>query len=1030
MPEVRDYTAILSGSSLTGLFGKATFISFSFPTSAPSYLGSSYTAAGLATFQALNAAEQAQAKAALALIAEVCGITFLEVAPGDGDINFMIFDLALMGNDWAAGFAYYPGSEYSGGEGLLSDVFLDREYFSANGSLPLLLHEIGHALGLKHSHEGNVTLAKDIDNKATTMMSYVWSNTFSGNMLGSLDDDALRYLYGAADADGTQVAASAWDGTTLTQIGFESGEKIFGIGGRDFIEGRGGDDNIFGRGGNDLLLGGDGNDTVRGGSGNDELSGGEGSDQLWGDDGNDRLAGDTGIDTLYGGNGNDELFGGTDNDQLWGDAGDDRLLGEAGNDVLRGGAGNDELLGGLDADQLYGDDGNDRLVGDIGNDTLYGGAGDDTLDGGDGNDFLDGGEGDDLFNAGAGDDNISDRIRGATIRLIDGGLGNDQLTLTFDDGLQRAFATSTVAANIERITLNLGEGADDITVDGIATANLYGNGGDDILRAGTSTGSLFGGAGDDRIIAGTGFTFLYGGAGADTFVFATVTASNSASRDQIEDFQSGIDVIDITGLNATVITASGTGSTSITATAPGGTFSLFVRTAATLNDILATNRVGTAASDLLQGTEARDILSGGGGNDVLSGGGSDDILSGGAGQDTLTGGAGADRFVDTAANLNGDIITDFGASDRIIISDARLASFTFSLTGNLLSFGGVTLTLSTLPTGPLVASLAAGGGVQLALTASGLKDAPHDFNGDGRSDVLLQNATTGAITVWRGQANGSLSDAGNLAPNALDASWKVAGYGDFNGDGRDDVLWRHSSGVIGQWSGQTGQFTNNSGVAANPVDNSWSVVGVADYNGDGRDDILWRHSSGEIGQWLAQPNGSFANNGGAAANLVDPSWTVKASGDFNGDGRADILWQHSSGVYAEWLGSATGKLNNAGGVMTGATGSVVGSGDFNGDGRDDILVRNPTSGSLTVWQAQANGQFTATTPTAQQTDLNWKVAAIGDFNGDGRDDLIWRSGTGTTTEWLGTATGDFTILGAQPTIPNDWAMRSPDIWVL
>ena len=446
---------------------------------------------------------------------------------------------------------------------------------------------------------------------------------------------------------------------------------------------------------------------------------------------------------------------------------------------------------------------------------------------------------------------------------------------------------------------------------------------------------------------------------------------------------------------------------------------------------------GTSSADVLSGTNGRDRLVGLDGNDNISGyleddsidgGAGNDVLTGGFGADTLVGGAGGDTFRDTAEGLNGDRINDFSVVDRIVVSNASLATFSWSLNGNILSFNGSSLTLASAATAPLLASVAVGGGVQLAQFRT--VSVASDFNGDGRSDVLLQNSATSAITVWRGQANGGLVEVSGLAANTLDASWRVAGTGDFNGDSRDDILWRHTSGVIGQWSGQAGQFTNNSGVAANPVDMSWSVVGLADYNGDGRDDILWRHGSGEIGQWLSAPNGSFANNGGAAANLVDPSWMVVASGDFNGDGKADILWRHLSGVYAEWQGSATGKLNNVGGVMAAAGGAVVGSGDFNGDGREDVLVRSATTGALTTWLGQPDSQLTAFSPSAVVGDLNWKIAAIGDYNGDGRDDLIWKHSTGVTAEWLGTAAGDFVNNGPTSSVPTAWAIQSPDIWFI
>jgi FG-GAP-like repeat/RTX calcium-binding nonapeptide repeat (4 copies) len=411
-----------------------------------------------------------------------------------------------------------------------------------------------------------------------------------------------------------------------------------------------------------------------------------------------------------------------------------------------------------------------------------------------------------------------------------------------------------------------------------------------------------------------------------------------------------------------------------------------------------------------------------------------DLITGGLGADWLTGGGGNDTFIDTRAGLNNDTLVDFGEGDSIVFTDATLANFTFNLTGGTLTYAGGKLTLGTAPSLSLVASAYAGGGVQLTLQNTplprGLASAAGDFDGDGRSDVLLQNGTTGAIIVWRGQASGGLVESSGLAANALDASWRIAGIGDFNGDGRDDILWRHSSGAIGQWSGQAGQFANTSGVAANAIDNSWSVAAIADFNGDGRDDILWRHSGGEVGQWLANPSGSFANNGGAAANQVDPSWTVVASGDFNGDGQADILWRHQSGVYAEWQGSATGKLGNIGAVLAGATGAIVGSGDFNGDGREDILMRNATSGVLTNYLAQPGGQFTAVTPATQVTDLNWKIVAIGDYNGDGRDDLIWMHSSGVTAEWLATTNGQFVNNGGAMSVPAGWTAQSPDLWIV
>ena len=145
-----------------------------------------------------------------------------------------------------------------------------------------------------------------------------------------------------------------------------------------------------------------------------------------------------------------------------------------------------------------------------------------------------------------------------------------------------------------------------------------------------------------------------------------------------------------------------------------------------------------------------------------------------------------------------------------------------------------------------------------------------DFNGDGRSDVLLRNVD-GTITEWLGETNGSFT-WNSAATYGINPGWTVAGTGDFNGDGRDDVLLRYTNGTVIDWLGQgAGTFASNHANATYALDPSWNVAQTGDFNGDGMDDVLLRNTDGTVTEWLGQSNGSFAWNA-SGTYALDTHW--------------------------------------------------------------------------------------------------------------------------------------------------------------
>ena len=296
------------------------------------------------------------------------------------------------------------------------------------------------------------------------------------------------------------------------------------------------------------------------------------------------------------------------------------------------------------------------------------------------------------------------------------------------------------------------------------------------------------------------------------------------------------------------------------------------------------------------------------------------------------------------------------------------------------------------------------------------------FDGDDKADILWRH-TSGGNQVWL--MDGSTPTSAVDLPGVTDSRWRIAGVGDFNGDDKADVLWRHADGMNHIWF-MDGTTVSSTADIPSVAGSAWRIAGVGDFNADGKADIFWRHAAGANQIWTM--DGGTVSSTADVQSVTQPEWQVGQIGDFDADGDADLLWRHDGGADQMWL------MNNATTSSTtdlqaiDATWQLIGTqilldpaeGDFDWNGKGDLLWRH-TTGQNQLWSMNAQ---TILSPLTVQSvsDANWTAAGVGDFDGDYRADILWRHTNGSNQIWFMSAADILSTAGVTTVPDANWSV--------
>jgi len=313
-----------------------------------------------------------------------------------------------------------------------------------------------------------------------------------------------------------------------------------------------------------------------------------------------------------------------------------------------------------------------------------------------------------------------------------------------------------------------------------------------------------------------------------------------------------------------------------------------------------------------------------------------------------------------------------------------------------------------------------------------------DYNGDGKNDFILQGVSAGKGTfLMTATSNGfsvqGISNSYGLSENDWVASNRVLHILDYNGDGRSDLLLQGSNSGKGTYlltatdSGFNVQGVSTSyGMSENDWVASNRVLHIFDYNGDGLSDILLQGTDISKGTFLLTSTGAgFSLDGVTSSYNMDANnWAADRRKlhivDHNGDGLSDILLQGADINKGTFLLTSTGTSFSLDGITNSynmdannwaADRRVLHVLDHNGDGLTDILLQGVdiNKGTFLLTSTGAGFSLDGITNSYNMDANNWaadrRVLRTLDYNGDGLSDIILQGANTGKGTFLLTSTG-------------------------